>query len=77
MRTNNEQKIRELEKVLDEIIGRSRTAKDYDIETLSLECGELLVNVALVNEDGVVIWQSEGTYFEVLCAVKLVLYPLL
>lgn len=77
MRTNNEQKIRELEKVLDEIIERSRTAKDYDIDTLSLECGELLVNVALVNEDGVVIWQSEGTYFEVLCAVKLILYPLL
>lgn len=77
MRTNNEQKIKELERILEEIIEKSRTARDYDIETLSLECGELLVNVALVNEDGVVIWQSEGTYFEVLCAVKLVLYPLL
>lgn len=76
MRTNNEQKINELKRISEEIISKSKSVVDYDIET-QVEDDELFVSVALVNEDGVVVWDSEGTYFEVWCALELVLYPLL
>lgn len=76
MRTNNEQKINELKRILEEIIGKSKSVVGYDIET-KVEDDELFVSVALVNDDGVVMWDTEGTYFEVWCALKLVLYPLI
>lgn len=77
MRTNDMQKLNELKNILQEIVEKSYTVDDYDIEALKTETGELLVNVALSNEDGVVIREFEGTYFEVLCTAKLVLYPLI
>lgn len=77
MRTNNIQKIKVLENILQQIVDNSNTIYYYDIETLSTENEELLVNAVLSNEDGIVIREFEGTYFEVLCDVKLVLYGLL
>lgn len=76
MRTNNKQKIQEMERILEEIIEKSISVEDYDIVT-KVEDDELLVSVALVNNDGVVIWESQGTYFGVLCDIKLILYGLL
>lgn len=76
MRTNDIQKIKVLENILQQIVDNSNTIYYYDIETLSTD-GNLLVNTVLSNEDGVVIREFEGTYFEVLCDVKLVLYGLL
>lgn len=76
MRTNNIQKIKVLEDILQQIVDNSNTIYYYDIETLSTD-GNLLVNAVLSNEDGIVIREFEGTYFEVLCDVKLVLYGLL
>lgn len=76
MRTNDIQKIKVLENILQQIVDNSNTIYYYDIETLSAD-GDLLVNAVLSNEDGVVIREFEGTYFEVLCDVKLVLYGLL
>lgn len=76
MRTNDIQKIKVLENILQQIVDNSNTIYYYDIETL-LANGDLLVNAVLSNEDGIVIREFEGTYFEVLCDVKLVLYGLL
>ena len=76
MRTNDMQKIKVLENILQQIVDNSNTIYYYDIETLSTD-GDLLVNAVLSNEDGIVIREFEGTYFEVLCDVKLVLYGLL
>lgn len=76
MRTNDIQKIKVLENILQQIVDNSNTIYYYDIETLSTD-GNLLVNAVLSNEDGIVIREFEGTYFEVLCDVKLVLYGLL
>lgn len=76
MRTNDIQKIKVLENILQQIVDNSNTIYYYDIETLSTD-GDLLVNAVLSNEDGIVIREFEGTYFEVLCDVKLVLYGLL
>ena len=70
------QKIKVLENILQQIVDNSNTIYYYDIETLSTD-GDLLVNAVLSNEDGIVIREFEGTYFEVLCDVKLVLYGLL
>lgn len=77
MRANDMQKLEELRNVLQTIVDKSYTIADYDMEALKTETGELLVNVALSNDDGVVIREFEGTYFEVLCTAKLVLYPLI
>lgn len=77
MRANNRQKIEELKKILQEVVDRSNEIEDYDIETLSTENEELLVNAALCNKDGVVITDCEGTYLDVFCWAKLILYPLL
>lgn len=77
MRTNDMQKINELKNILQEIVDKSYTIADYDIEALKTETGELLVNVTLSNDDGVVVREFEGTYFEVLYTAKLVLYPLI
>lgn len=76
MRTNDIQKIKVLENILQQIVDNSNTIYYYDIETLSTD-GDLLVNAVLSNEDGIVIREFEGNYFEVLCDVKLVLYGLL
>lgn len=77
MRTNDIQKIKVLENILQQIVDNSNTTYSYDIETLSTENEELLVNAVLCNEDGVVIRDFEGTYFEVLCDIKIVLYALI
>ena len=76
MRANNKQKIKVLESILQQIVDLSTIITDYDIEILENN-DELLVNVALNNEDGVVVWEREGTYFEVYCECELVLYPLI
>lgn len=77
MRTSNEQKISELRSILQEIVDRSTYVADYDIDVMIREDGEMLVNIVLANEDGVVIREFEDTYFQVFCWAKLVLYPLL
>lgn len=76
MRANNKQKIKVLESILQQIVDKSKVVTDYDIEILENN-EELLVNVVLSNEDGIVIWEREGTYFEVYCECELLLWSLL
>lgn len=77
MRLNNKQKIDLLRGVLQEVVNKSISIRDYDIEATEISNGGLLVNVALSNEDGVVVKEFEGNYFDVLCSCKLILYPLI
>lgn len=77
MRTNENERIKELNRILSEITEKSRYITDYDCDYLRTSEGELLANVALVNEDGIVVKECEGTLFEVTCWARLVLYPLL
>lgn len=76
MRAYNKQRIEVLESILKQIVEKSKIVCDYDIETLDKD-DKLYINIALSNEDGVVIKEFEGTYLEVFYDLKLTLYPLL
>lgn len=76
MRAYNKQRIEVLESILRQIVEKSKTVYDYDIQTLEKD-DKLYINIALSDEDGVVIKEFEGTYLEVFHDLKLTLYPLL
>lgn len=77
MRTNNVQKTNELKSILQQIINMSTTAETYVIKSQPTKSGTLKVEALLKNKEDEVIWEVKGTYFEVFCAAKLILYPLL